>query len=75
VATNELFGRFNGGGIVRVTMQELGYNGIERPVDDVGAIIWHVAAPLDQAGAQNSQSPIKAEGRVGDGAADSLYVR
>jgi hypothetical protein len=45
VAVNELFGRFNGGGIIRVIVQKLGYNGIERPVDDVGAIIWHGAAP------------------------------
>jgi hypothetical protein len=47
VALNELFGRFNGGGIVRVMVREFGYNGIEMPVDtdDVGAIIWHDSAP------------------------------
>jgi hypothetical protein len=49
VAVNELFGRFNGGGIVRVIVQEFGYSGIEMPVDadDVSAIIWHGAAPFD----------------------------
>jgi hypothetical protein len=47
VADNELFGRFNGGGIVRVIVQEIGSNGIEKPVADVGAIIWHGAAPFD----------------------------
>jgi hypothetical protein len=48
VAINELFGRFDGGGIVSMIMQKFGYNGIERPVDadDVGAINWHGAAPL-----------------------------
>jgi hypothetical protein len=48
VAVNELFGRFDGGGIVRVIVQKVGSNRIERPVgaDDVGAIIWHDAAPL-----------------------------
>jgi len=47
VALNELFGRFNGGGIVRVMVREFGYNGVEMPVDtdDVGAIIWHGPAP------------------------------
>ena len=45
VSINELFGRFDGGGIVRVIVQEIGSNGIERPFDDVGAIIWHGAAP------------------------------
>jgi hypothetical protein len=41
VAINELFGRFDGGGIVRVIVQKFGSNGIERPVDadDVGAIM------------------------------------
>jgi hypothetical protein len=45
-----------------VIVQKFGSNGIERRVDadDVGAIIWHGAAPLDRAGAQHSQSPIKA---------------
>jgi hypothetical protein len=64
VALSELFGRFNGGGIVRVIVQESGYNGIELPVDadDVGAIIWHGFAPYIQARARNSQSPIEAVG-------------
>jgi hypothetical protein len=77
VATNELFGRFDGGGIVRVIVQEFGYNGIELRVDadDVSAIIWHGAAPFDQAGAQYSQSPIRAEGGAVIRAANSLYVR
>jgi len=64
VVINELFGRFNGGGIVRVIVQKFGSNGIEMPVDadDVGAIVRQCCCSLDQAGAQNSQSPIKAEG-------------
>jgi hypothetical protein len=47
VAVNELFGRFDGGGIVRMIVQEFGSSGIEGPADadDVGAIIWHGAAP------------------------------
>jgi len=63
VVVNELFGRFDGGDIVRVIVREFGYNGIEMPVDtdDVSAIIWHGGAPFDQAGARNSQSPIEAE--------------
>jgi hypothetical protein len=46
VAVNKLFGRFNGRGIVRVVVQKLGSG--EEPInaDDVGAIVWHVAAPL-----------------------------
>jgi len=49
VAINELFGRFNGGGIVRVIVQKFGSNEIEMPVDtdDVGAIVRHGAAPFD----------------------------
>jgi hypothetical protein len=49
VVANDLFGRFDGGGIVRVIVQEFGYNGIEMPADadDVSAIIWNVAAPFD----------------------------
>jgi hypothetical protein len=64
VAVNELFGRFNSGGIVRVIVQKSGSNEIEMPVDtdDVGAIVRQCCCSLDQAGAQNSQSPIKAEG-------------
>jgi hypothetical protein len=48
VVANDLFGRFDGGGIVRVIVQEFGYNGIEMAADadDVSAIIWHVAAPF-----------------------------
>jgi hypothetical protein len=48
VALNKLFGRFDGGGIVRGIVQKFGSNGIESPVDadDVGALIWHGAAPL-----------------------------
>ena len=30
--------------------------------DEIGSVIWHSAAPMDQAGAQHSQSPITAEG-------------
>jgi hypothetical protein len=77
VAVNEFLGRFDGGGIVRVIVQEFGSNRIEMPIDadDVGAIIWHGAAPLGQAGAQNSQSPIKAAGGSVMGAVNSLYVR
>lgn len=47
VAINELFGRFDGGGIVRVIVQKFGSNGIERPVDtdDVGAAIPADSAP------------------------------
>jgi hypothetical protein len=45
-AVSELFGRFNGGGIIRVIVQEFGSNGIENPVADVGAIIWHGYAPF-----------------------------
>ena len=30
--------------------------------DEIGAIVRHRAAPFDEAGAQNSQSPIKADG-------------
>jgi hypothetical protein len=42
VVVNELFGRFDGGDIVRVIVQEFDYNGIEMPVDAdaVSAIIW-----------------------------------
>jgi hypothetical protein len=49
VAVNELFDRFNGGGIVRVIVQKFRSNGIERRVDtdDVGAIVRHGAAPFD----------------------------
>ena len=68
-AINELFGRFNGGGIVRVIVEKFGSNGIERRVDadDVGAIIWHGAAPLDQAGAQKLSVTDKSRRRIGDG--------
>ena len=64
VGINESFGRFNGGGIVRVIVQKFGSNEIEIPVDtdDVGAIVRQCCCSLDQAGAQNSQSPIKAAG-------------
>ena len=64
VVVNELFDRLNGGGIVSVIVQKFGSNGIEMPVDadDVGAIVRQCCCSLDQAGAQNSQSPIKAEG-------------
>ena len=64
VVINELFGRFNGGGIVRGIVQKFGSNEIEMPVDtdDVGAIVRQCCCSLDQAGAQNSQSPIKAAG-------------
>jgi hypothetical protein len=77
VAINELFGRFNGGGIVRVIVQKSGSNEIEMPVDtdDVGAIVRQCCCSLDQAGAQNSQSPIKAEGGSVMGAVNSLCVR
>jgi hypothetical protein len=66
VVVNELFGRFDGGGIVRVIVREFGYDGTELPVDadDVSAIIWHGTAPFDQAGARYSQSPNTAEGRA-----------
>jgi hypothetical protein len=49
----ELFGSFNGCGIIKVIVREFGYNGIELPVDadDVGAIIWHCAAPHEWRGA------------------------
>jgi hypothetical protein len=59
VVDNELFGGFDGGGIVRVIVLEFDSNGIEMPADTdhVGAIIWHCAAPLEWAGAQNSLSP------------------
>jgi hypothetical protein len=48
VIVNELFGRFDGGGVVRMIVQEFDYNGIEMPVDAdaVGAIIWDGAAPF-----------------------------
>src|ERR1700694_4974943 len=48
-AINELFGRLNGGGIVKVIVQKFGSNDIERRVDtdDVGAIVRHGAAPFD----------------------------
>ena len=64
VVINELFGRFNGGGIVRVIVQKFGSNETERAADtdDVGAIVRQCCCSLDQAGAQNSQSPIKAAG-------------
>jgi hypothetical protein len=77
VVVNELFGRFDGGDIVRVIVQEFDYNGIEMPVDAdaVSAIIWHGAAPFDQAGAQYSQSPIRVEGGAVIATANSLYVR
>ena len=41
MSANELFDRFNGGGIVRVIVQEFGSNEIEGPADadDVGAIV------------------------------------
>jgi hypothetical protein len=76
VAINELFGRFNGRGIVRVIVQKFGSNEIEIPVDtdDVGAIVRQCCRSLDQAGAQNSQSPIKAAGGSVMGAVNSLYV-
>ena len=32
------------------------------PTDEIGAIVRHRAAPLDEAGAQHSLSPIKANG-------------
>jgi hypothetical protein len=53
VIDNELFGSFNGGGIITVIVWEFGYNGIELPVDadDVGAIIWHCATPHEWRGA------------------------
>jgi hypothetical protein len=49
VVVNKLFGRFDGGGIVRAIVREFGYNGTELPVDadDVSAIIWRGAAPFD----------------------------
>ena len=64
MAINELFGRFNGGDIVKVIVQKFGSNKIEMCVDtdDVGAIVRQCCCSLDQAGAQNSQSPIKAAG-------------
>src|SRR6202043_1161198 len=64
VAINELFGRFDGGGIGSMIMQKFGYNGIERPVQAaaVGAITWRGAGPLYWGGGQYSQSPIRAEG-------------
>jgi hypothetical protein len=43
--------------------------------DAVSAIIWHGAAPFDQAGAQYSQSPIRVEGGAVIATANSLYVR
>jgi hypothetical protein len=50
VAANELFGRFDGGGIVRVIVQEFDSSGIEMPVDadDIRAVVRHVAAPFDR---------------------------
>jgi hypothetical protein len=51
----ELFGSFNGCGIIKVIVREFGYNGIELPVDadDVGAIIWHCAASHEWAGCKS----------------------
>ena len=45
---NELFGRLNGGGIVRVVVRKFGPGAIDGPAeaDDVGTVIWHAAAPL-----------------------------
>jgi hypothetical protein len=43
--------------------------------DEIGPVIWHGAAPLYWAGAQYSQSPIKAEGMAVMGGANTLYVR
>ena len=53
---NELFGRLDGGGIIRVVVQKFGSSGIEGPADadDVGAIIWHETAPLVQMGASRT---------------------
>jgi hypothetical protein len=58
VAVSELFGRFNGGGIVRVIVLKFGSNRIERPIgaDDVGTINWHRAAPFGSGGSANTLS-------------------
>jgi hypothetical protein len=55
VVDNELFGSFDGGGIVRVIALEFDSNGIEMPADTdhVGAIIWHCAAPLEWTGCKS----------------------
>jgi hypothetical protein len=52
VAVNELSGRFNGGGVVRVVMQKFDSDGVEVPVDadGIGAIIWHGGRSLGSGG-------------------------
>jgi hypothetical protein len=44
-AVSELFGRLNGGGIIRVIVQEFDSSGIERPVWAEAWHIWKVIIP------------------------------
>jgi hypothetical protein len=63
---NELFGRLNGGRVVRI-VQKFGPSGIEGAAnaDDIGAIICHETAPLGQTGRSEASHNIIKEARGG----------
>ena len=75
MALNELFGRFNGGGIVRVMVREFGYNGVEMPVDTDGRDNLAWSSSLESGGsAKLSVTDRSRRGAVMD-AVDSPYIR
>jgi hypothetical protein len=77
MAINELFGRFNGGGIVRVIVQKFGSNEIEMCVDtdDVGRDSAAMLLLPRSGGSAKLSVTGKGRRRVGDGGSKSLYVR